>query len=95
MLAESPNSYVPYYLMASYLYYEWDISLISDGLYDEICKYLDANWDKIEHWHKHLVDREALRAGTGFQIDFSNLPSRITGAATHLAKGCGYVLVKK
>ena len=59
-----PNMLVPYYLMHSYLYYEINDSIITDYEYDEI-------WDSITHYHKHLIDVDALGAGTGYQIKYN------------------------
>lgn len=62
---------VPWYLMSSYGYYELDISIISDGLYDDICKRLILDWNEIEHFHKHLIDKGGLEAGTGYYIEYN------------------------
>jgi len=58
------NLLVPWYLIASYAYYVKDNPIISDGLFDKICKDLLQHWDKVEHYHKYLVDKESLDAGT-------------------------------
>ena len=75
------NLAIPWYLMASYLYYQRDISLISDAEYDEMCRDILENYPRIEHRHKYLVDVDALAAGTGFQIDWQKAPRIIIGAA--------------
>lgn len=72
------NLLVPFFLSLSWLYYEKDESLVPDALYDEMGERLLAEWDKIEHWHKHLIDREALKAGTGFYLKY---PERVERAA--------------
>lgn len=71
------------YLMASYLYYELDISPMSDSEYDEVCKRL-LKWKKYVKHHPHyeLLEDEALRAGTGYQL-VGNFPLRVIGAANH------------
>lgn len=78
-------AYVSYYLMASYLYYQHDVSLLSDAKYDDICKILLARIHKIEHRHKHLISLEMLRAGTGYALDFENFPLMTISAAIRLA----------
>jgi NAD-dependent DNA ligase len=65
---KSPNTTISWYLAASYAYYTRYESLLSDETYDKMCKYMLDNYEKLEHTHKHLVDKEALRAGTGYQI---------------------------
>jgi NAD-dependent DNA ligase len=81
------NMLVPYYLMASYLYYELDVSLFPDEEYDKVCLHLDLFWDGIEHQHKHLIDRGALSATTGYTI--KDYPLRVMHGAQLLAKQRG------
>lgn len=64
-----PDQLVQYYLMCSYLYYQVNISPIPDAAFDKLCVRIDQEWDTITHRHKALVDRAALKAGTGYQID--------------------------
>ena len=62
---------VPYYLMHSYLYYVMNEPIISDIEYDELCKELKDKWNSIEHYHKHLIDKQSLGAGTGYQLEYN------------------------
>ena len=64
---------IPYYLMLSYLYYEKDITLIDDTEFDQMCKTLLEKYDEVEHMHKHLVKKENLTAGTGYDIKYTNM----------------------
>ena len=64
---------VPYYLMYSYLYYEKDSPIISDAEYDTICKRLHDEWDNIEHYHKHIINKEHLVAGTGYSLKYPTI----------------------
>ena len=52
------------YLMCSYAYYKLDKNLITDQQFDQLGKDILANYDNIEHMHKHLVTKEMLDAGT-------------------------------
>lgn len=62
------------YLMSSFLYYnDYPVLPYSDIQFDWVCKRLLDEWDSIEHMHKHLCSREALEAGTGFDIKFTNM----------------------
>ena len=70
---KNPNMLVPYYLMFSYLYYEKNISLIEDTEFDKLCQTLLEKYDNVEHMHKHLVSKEALTAGTGYDIVYTNM----------------------
>ena len=69
----NPNMLIPYYLMFSYLYYEKDISLIDDTEFDLLCKNLLEKYDSLKHMHKHLVNKESLTAGTGYDIKYTNM----------------------
>jgi len=72
------NLLVPFFLSLSWLYYERDEIIVGDDLYGVICDRLYAEWDEIEHWHKDLIDREALKAGTGYYLKY---PERVERAA--------------
>lgn len=52
------------YLMASYAYYIEDDPIMSDGEFDELCKILLENWDKLNHPHKANITKPDLEAGT-------------------------------
>ena len=64
---------IPYYLMFSYLYYEKNINLIEDTEFDQLCKTLLEKLDGLTHMHKHLVKKESLTAGTGYDIKYTNM----------------------
>ena len=64
LFADNINMMVPWYLMASYAYYQEDDAILSDGFFDEMGKTMLAVWDDIEHFHKHLISRDDLTAGT-------------------------------
>ena len=70
---QNENMLIPYYLMFSYLYYEKNISLIDDAEFDGMCKTLLDKSDTLTHMHKHLVKKESLTAGTGYDIKYTNL----------------------
>ena len=67
----NPNMLVPYYLMHSYLYYVMNEPIIEDIEYDEICRELKEKWDSVNHYHKHLIDKQSLGAGTGYQLQYN------------------------
>ena len=59
--------------MLSYLYYVKNISLIEDTEFDQMCKTLLGKLDSLTHMHKHLVKKESLTAGTGYDIKYTNM----------------------
>ena len=69
----SLNRLVPIYLMSSYLYYEQDKNVLEDTQFDYLCKKLYDNWDSVEHIHKHLIDKDNLKAGSGYGIAYTNM----------------------
>ena len=70
---QNENMLIPYYLMFSYLYYEKNISLIDDAEFYGMCKTLLDKLDTLTHMHKHLIKKESLTAGTGYDIKYTNL----------------------
>lgn len=81
---------VPFYLMASFLYYHREISLFSDRDYDLLCKRLKSRWNSLPHHrHKRIIDRSALSAGTGYYIRVEEYPYITQSAALQLARYCG------
>lgn len=78
-LEKSWNLSVPWFLCTSLLYYGQDESVISDALYDEMCKGMLLRWSTIKHRHKRYITEDMLRAGTGYSL--KRLPSIVHGAA--------------
>lgn len=70
----NPSSALSWYLSSSYAYYCRFTSMLSDECFDKMCKYLLDNYDKIEHHHKHLVTKEMLAAGTGYNLREKDYP---------------------
>lgn len=82
MVASMPaNMLVPYYLMASYLYYHCDRSPMTDQAYDLCCQRLDAEWFWIEHRHKDIIDPNSLAATTGYNLRRTDYPTIVVIAA--------------
>lgn len=86
VIGSGPNAVVSWWLMASYTYYIHDVSLLSDGLYDEMAKDMLARWDSIEHPHKHLIKEADLKAGSLFGMLAENYPAQVKGAASQVAR---------
>jgi len=64
LVTQNKNLLVPWYLLASYAYYKEDDPILSDKMYDHMAYQLLTEWDEIEHRHKELIDKDALRAGS-------------------------------
>lgn len=75
---------VPYYLMASFLYYHCDQSAMTDDAYDLVCRRLDREWPIIEHRHKKIVKRNSLTATTGYNLRRRDYPIMVQVAAHSL-----------
>lgn len=67
------NHLVKYYLFSSYLYYMEDVNVFTDNEFDELCKILLKDYDKITHMHKSLIDKESLKASTGYTIKYPTI----------------------
>lgn len=82
-LEYSQNMAVPWYLMASYAYYELDSPFLSDYAFDNLAKFMLKNWDTIEHRHKNLITVDELAAGSLLNRDF---PEIVKESAKNLLK---------
>lgn len=73
---DSVNRYVSWYLISSYIYYcrPWCQSPMTDEDFDKMCTVLLDNFDNITHPHKYLIDKESLKAGTGFNLKEEDYP---------------------
>ena len=80
MFDRNINLMVPYYLMAAYAYYKDDDPIFSDAFFDNLAKTMLARWDDIEHFHKELINKEDLVAGTYL----GKYPERIKGGLRSL-----------
>ena len=80
IFAKNINMMVPWYLMASYAYYNQDDAIFSDGFFDEMGKTMLACWDDIEHFHKEHITVDDLQAGTFL----GEYPTRVEGALQSL-----------
>lgn len=90
--ALSGNMVVPWLLMAGYAYHIHDVSLLSDGLFDEMCADLLARWDEVSHRHKDVITVEDLRAGSLYRLAAGDYPVTARGACAHLLRGNGHMV---
>lgn len=74
------NMSVPWYLMASYAYYEEDRPILSDSVFDRLARKILEFWDIIDHLHKDYLNEDMLKAGT-FMGEY---PSRVKFALQEL-----------
>lgn len=70
------------YLMCSYAYYKLNTNLITDAEFDQLAKDILADYDNIEHMHKHLVTKDQLEAGTYL----GQYPNMVMGATRDYIK---------
>ena len=84
----SPNRLVPLYLVASFLYYVRNDSVMTDSAYDDCCNRLHREWRNITHPHKAIIDPEALASTTGFYLKHEDYPSIIRATALEFLNHC-------
>jgi NAD-dependent DNA ligase len=60
--------------------------IIEDTEYDEICRELKEKWDSVEHYHKHLIDKQSLVAGTGYELQYNKRIERASLALLNKSK---------
>jgi hypothetical protein len=80
MFERNVNMMIPYYLMAAYAYYKEDDPIFSDAFFDSLAKTILERWDDIEHFHKHLLTKEDLVAGSYL----GEYPERLKGGLRRL-----------
>ena len=83
---KNKNSSISWFLSSSYCYYQKDESLMSDIAFDKLCKWMFDNHDSLEHEHKHLVTKDMLQAGSGFNLKADDYPLRVQHSAPVLIK---------
>lgn len=79
-----PNVVVAWWLMAGYLYYVHDESILSDACYDWLARSIVENWHSIAHPHKHLLPTpgdESIVHGFGIKC-----PTIVRSAACRLVE---------
>ncbi len=74
------NMLVPWFLMASYAYYELGIHIMPDSEFDNIAIKLEKHWGDVEHMHKHLITKEMLATSSGYSIKYTNMIKYATRA---------------
>ena len=81
------------YLVHSFLYYQLDVSIISDSNYDQICtdvaKLISDNSEKNSLPFHDLVKSSLIENSSGFSI--IKYPPEIVSAALHLLYQTNYV----
>ena len=82
--SRNPNMLIPWILMASYGYYFLDRPLISDGLYDTLCKEAMLKWDEINHVHKQCFTKDHLIAGSLYTLKERDYPHLVKDATAYL-----------
>ncbi len=81
---------VSQYLLASYCYYQLNLSPMTDEAFDRLCVRLIERWDFIDNSvypHKNLIDYEALSAGSCFLPEYS-YPRIVTIGADEYERKC-------
>lgn len=77
---KNPNMLVPWYIMASYAYYEQDDPILTDSFFDRLAKKILDNWDNIDHRHKEYLNKDTLEAGSYS----GKYPPMVEGALNHV-----------
>lgn len=72
---------VSMYLVCGYAYEFMDSPLIPDDLFDKLCLKLDKVWDKIDHPHKTIIDRDTLKTSTFSYLSEEQIPSIVKSVA--------------
>lgn len=80
---------VQHFLMASFAYYHRNESPMTDHAFDRLCARLLERYDRVTHPHKYLIDKDMLRAGSGYNLRWEDYPTIIKVAVTNgYARDC-------
>lgn len=74
---------VQHFLMASFAYYHRNESPMTDHAFDRLCQRLLERYDHVVHPHKYLIDKDMLRAGSGYNLRWEDYPTIIKTAVTN------------
>lgn len=85
-IGQAPQTIVPWFLGASYLYYIRDVSLLSDVLYDKLAKAIKGSWPLISHPHKYLITESDLEAGSLYPLRAEDYPAMVKASSCRLAQ---------
>jgi len=72
--------------MSCYAYEVLSDVFISDAEFDALGASINANWDTIQHRHKHLVDKDKCKHTSALTVKYKHLPT-ITLMTTHQLLG--------
>lgn len=78
--------FVPWFLCTSICYYRWELSVLSDSLFDTMCRDALKGWRAIGHRHKRFIKRDMLTQGTGYNLPWGKLPGIVWGGAQSMHK---------
>lgn len=73
-----PNMFVPWFIMASYGYYVLGRNVMDDEDFDYLTSRLIDCFDQIEHYHKHLINKEDLSSYSGFNLEYPTIAKHAT-----------------
>jgi hypothetical protein len=80
------NTSVSWFLICSYCYYIRHSALISDTMFDGMCKWMLDNYESLEHVNLTMVDKGMLQAGTAFNLKREDYPMRVQVVGETLIK---------
>lgn len=80
-----PNQIIKWFLMASWLYYINDISILSDERYDLLAKQIYDSWDDLSSMHKHVIRKDDLMCGSLYYLKDEDYPTIIVSLACDYA----------
>lgn len=85
-VANGVVSPVAWWLIASYLYYVKNTSILKDETFDWLGRWIKDNWDRINHPNKSLIQRDATFSGYYIR----RYPIRVQCASMQLLEELGY-----
>ena len=91
LFKKNKNTVIGMILIASYVYYHIpaaECNILSDEVYDKMCKWCLDNWSKVCHPHKYLISEDDLRAGSLYALKEIDYPTIIKVSADIAIRLC-------
>ena len=60
------------YLIHSYIYYRLSDNIISDHEFDELCSFINKNWDYLSNSNKELIGPPPVKGFDGLEESYEN-----------------------
>lgn len=86
LVAQVPNTIVPWLLMAGYAYHHLDHPILTDTAWDALCRDAVRRWDIVTHPHKRLITVADLDCGSLYALPRTAYPAITVSAVERIIR---------